>query len=93
MPDVAFSNERAQIFDFHTVSVASSWSQVFSDPKKKIYTLDDLAAKRVAVLRGGIQESFFAQLMAGSQHAYEATPVQSLDQGYEAVVGGRRTPS
>ncbi|PKO63343.1 MAG: hypothetical protein CVU23_11235, partial [Betaproteobacteria bacterium HGW-Betaproteobacteria-17] len=30
MPDVAFSRERAQRYDFHRVSVASSWSQVYT---------------------------------------------------------------
>ena len=88
MPDVAFSNERAQIFDYHTVSVASSWSQVFSHPNRKVFTLADLDGQRVAILQGGIQESFFAQLMAGSKHGYQPVPVQSLDQGYEAVVSG-----
>ena len=89
MPDVAFSSERQQRFDFHQVSVASSWSQIYSRPDLKLYTLADLAGQRVAILQGGIQEKFFAQLMAGGNHAYQPVRVDSLDQGYAAVVAGQ----
>jgi two-component system sensor histidine kinase/response regulator len=89
MPDVAYSSEREQIFDFHQVSVASSWSQVYSQPKLKIRTLADLAGKRVAVLVGGIQQSFFSQLMQSGSYDYREVPVKSLDEGYAAVVSGK----
>ncbi|MDD5334793.1 MAG: response regulator [Rhodoferax sp.] len=88
MPDVAFSTERAQRYDFHTVSVASSWSQVYSNPRVKVMSLSDLGEKRVAVLQGGIQQAFFADLMAGSFYRYQPVPVPSLEQGYAAVVAG-----
>jgi len=89
MPDVAFSSERSLKFDFHTVSVASSWSQVYSSPQLKAMTLTDLAGKRVALLQGGIQQTFFAQLMAGAKLDFQQVPVASLDQGYAAVVAGQ----
>ena len=88
MLDVAFSDERAKIFDFHDASVASSWSQVFGNPQHKIYTLDELDGKRVALLKGGIQETFFAKLMAGGGFTYRPIYVHSLDEGYQAVVTG-----
>lgn len=88
MPDVAHSVERARLFDFHHVSVASSWSQVYSNPSIEVRTLADLAGKRVAMLRGGIQQAFFRQLMAGGDYAYRAVLVDSLEQGYAAVLAG-----
>jgi signal transduction histidine kinase/CheY-like chemotaxis protein len=88
MPDVAFSAERAQRYDFHRVSVANSWSQVYANPQHKVMTLSDLAGKRIAILDGGIQQGFFAQLMTGSGLEYAAVPVKSLDAGYAAVVAG-----
>ena len=88
MPDVAFSSERNQRFDFNRVSVAGSWSQVFADPGQKITTLDDLAGKRVAILEGGIQQAFLTQLMAGGHHAFRPVAIRSLEQGYAAVVAG-----
>ncbi|MHB1062616.1 MAG: transporter substrate-binding domain-containing protein, partial [Thiobacillus sp.] len=89
MPDVAFSSGRAQRYDFHRISVASSWSQVYTRPGLKVHSLADLAGRRVAVLEGGIQQASFARLMAGNRHAYQPVPVQSLDQGYAAVVAGK----
>ncbi|HET6719466.1 MAG TPA: response regulator, partial [Rhodocyclaceae bacterium] len=89
MPDVAFSSERARRFDFHKVSVANSWSQVYSRPDMIFHGVSDLAGMRVAVLQGGIQQTFLAQLMAGSKTPYQPVPVDSLDEGYRAVVDGR----
>ena len=89
MPDVAFSPERAQQFDFHKVSVASSWSQVYSHPDRVFLSITDLAGMRVAILQGGIQQSFFAQLMTGSKIGYQPLPVKTLDEGYQAVIDGR----
>jgi two-component system, sensor histidine kinase and response regulator len=88
MPDVAFSSERAQRFDFHQVSVASSWSQIYSRPDLQIHELVDLADKRVAILQGGIQQDFFEQLMTGVSHRYQPVPVGSLEAGYAAVAAG-----
>lgn len=88
MPDVAFSTERAKRFDFHRVSVASSWSQVYSNPSLRVTQLADLAGKRVALLKGGIQQSFFAQLMALGGFQYQEVLVGTLGAGYEAVQAG-----
>jgi signal transduction histidine kinase/CheY-like chemotaxis protein/HPt (histidine-containing phosphotransfer) domain-containing protein len=89
MPDVAFSNERAKRFSFHKVSVANSWSQVYSHPDLLIQELTDLAGMRVAVLEGGIQQAFLAQLVGGSRIPYVPVPVATLDEGYKAVVDRR----
>lgn len=89
MPDVAYSAERASRFGFHSVSVANSWSQVYSRPGHKVFNLADLDGKRVAMLRGGIQQSFFGQLMAGGGFSFTPVLVQSLDEGYSAVEAGR----
>ncbi|MCK9379479.1 MAG: response regulator [Sulfuritalea sp.] len=88
MPDVAYSIERDWSYDFHSVSVASSWSQVYSNPRLKVMSMADLAGKRVAILQGGIQQSFFAQLMGSGNLGYLPVAVTSLDQGYAAVVAG-----
>ncbi|MDP1612202.1 MAG: response regulator [Sulfuritalea sp.] len=88
MPDVAFSSERAQRFDFHRMSAANSWSQVYSRPDVVLHAVTDLAGMRVAVLEGGIQQSFLAQLMVGSHVSYQPVPVKTLDEGYRAVLDG-----
>jgi signal transduction histidine kinase/DNA-binding response OmpR family regulator/HPt (histidine-containing phosphotransfer) domain-containing protein len=89
MPDVAFSVERAERFAFHRVSVANSWSQVYGHPDLAIQTLVDLADRRIAILKGGIQEQFLAQLLASNRVGYRPVPVDSLEAGYRAVLDGR----
>ena len=89
MPDVAISSERLQLFDFHQVSVANSWSQVYAHPDRVLHALSDLAGMRVAVLQGSIQQAFLAQLAAGASVPYQPVLVGSLDEGYQAVVAGR----
>jgi signal transduction histidine kinase/DNA-binding response OmpR family regulator/HPt (histidine-containing phosphotransfer) domain-containing protein len=89
MPDVAFSIERTRHYDFHKVSVASSWSQIYSHPDLVIQTLGDLAGMRVAILEGGIQQSFLTQLVTGNKIPFEPVLVKSLAEGYEAVLAGQ----
>jgi signal transduction histidine kinase/CheY-like chemotaxis protein/HPt (histidine-containing phosphotransfer) domain-containing protein len=89
MPDVAFSTERARRFSFHRVSVANSWSQVYAHPDIVIQELADLAGMRVAVLEGGIQQAFLAQLAGGGKIPWQPVPVGSLEEGYRAVVDRR----
>jgi len=88
MPDVAYSVERSQRFNFHSVSVASSWSQIYSQPDLRVMSFADLAGKRIAVLQGGIQQKFFSDLMESGSYPYIPVPVSSLDQGYAAVMAG-----
>jgi signal transduction histidine kinase/DNA-binding response OmpR family regulator/HPt (histidine-containing phosphotransfer) domain-containing protein len=89
MPDVAFSAERAQRFSFHRISVANSWSQVYSHPDLVIQSINDLAGMRVAILQGGIQETFLTQLLEGSRIPHQMVTVKSLDEGYQAVLDGQ----
>lgn len=88
MPDVAFTAERAQRFDFHRMSVASSWSQVYSHPFRDITGLSDLQDARIALLRGGVQFGFLQQLLLGAGIEFRPVLVDSLEQGYEAVERG-----
>ncbi len=89
MPDVAFSEERSRRFDFHAVSVASSWSQIYTRGDLLVQGVKDLEGRRIAVLRGGVQESYVANLLdeAGVKHAL--VRVDSLTDAYEAVAAGR----
>jgi len=89
MPDVAYSSERAQELDFNEVSVAASWSQVYSHPDLKILSLADLEGRRVAVLAGGVQEAFLERLMQASGLEYQSLPVLALEQGYALVQTGQ----
>ncbi len=64
MPDVAYSDERDQQFDFHQIPALYSWSQLYQRPGAGIQSVLDLGDKRVAVLRGSIQQSYLENLLS-----------------------------
>lgn len=89
MPDVAYSTERAKLFDFHRNSVANSWSQVYTRADVDVQSITDLGGRRIAILDGGIQQSFLERLMKEERLAFEQLRIKSLADGYEHVVSGR----
>ena len=63
MPDVARSPEREALYDFHSLPVLHSWSQIYRMPGSEIHSLLDLQGKRVAVLKGSVQRATFLSMM------------------------------
>ena len=89
MPDVAYSVQRDQRFDFHRVPVMHSWSQIYRDPAMPIYSILDLDGKRVALLEGSIQAQLFNELVAGFGVKPRLLPVASLDEAFRLVASGQ----
>ncbi|MBP6901472.1 MAG: transporter substrate-binding domain-containing protein [Burkholderiaceae bacterium] len=89
MPDVAYNEERDKRFDFHAVSVASSWAQIYSTEGLRVRSAADLAGKRIAMLRGGVQQPFVARLLAEAGASHEPVLVDTLLQAYQAVAAGQ----
>ncbi len=54
MPDVAYTTERDEIFDFSQETVYVSWSMVYASEGLKIESILDLAGKSIAVMQGSI---------------------------------------
>lgn len=54
MPDVAYSEERQQLYDFSHEVVYTSWSKIYRRPGTDIQSIIDLEAKTIAVLKGSI---------------------------------------
>ncbi|MFO7881316.1 MAG: transporter substrate-binding domain-containing protein [Kosmotogaceae bacterium] len=88
MPDVAFSEERAEKYDFHEKPVLESWSRVYAPAESKIIDLNDLNGKRIAVLSESIQEEIFSQLMSGFGYEVTLVPANSLTQAFELARDG-----
>jgi len=82
MPDVAYSAERDLKFDFHKTPVAESWSYVYAAPGESIAKVSDLQGKRVAVLKGSIQEAEFAQMAKGFGYDITLVPTASLTEAF-----------
>jgi len=54
MPDVAYTEERAALYDFSEETVYVSWSRVYARKGVNIESILDLEGKNVAVLRGSV---------------------------------------
>ncbi|MCX7680776.1 MAG: ATP-binding protein [Anaerolineae bacterium] len=89
MPDVAYSAERDEIYDFHQTPVLESWSRVYASPSSPIREIADLDGKRIAVLRRSIQQTVFAQLMEGFGYQVTLIPTDSPAQAFELAAKGQ----
>ncbi len=88
MSDVAWSEDRDAWMDFHEDEVLESWSQVFANPGADIEHWADLDGKRLAVLRGSIQEESLAGLIRGLGYSTEFVPADSWEEAFDLVRTG-----
>ena len=88
MPDVAYSKERDELFDFHKTPVIESWSSVYSSPGGAISTLADLKGKRIAVLDGSIQQTIFQELMSGFGYEVTIIPAKTYKEAFSMAEDG-----
>lgn len=54
MVDVAYSEERAELFDFNSVEILNNWGIIYKEEGSDIDSIDDLDGAIVAVMRGSI---------------------------------------
>ncbi len=54
MPDVAYSEEREELFDFSNRKVYTSWSRIYVKKDNTIYDILDLENKKIAVLKNSV---------------------------------------
>ena len=85
MPDVAFTEQRAQQFDFHETPALLSWSQIYKRKDVSIRAITDLGGKRIAVVAGSIQAPFLQNLLGSFGVAATLVYVDSFEQGFEQV--------
>ena len=88
MPDVAYSPERDQKYDFHRIPVAESWSQVYANPRAQVNGINDLNGRRVAVLKGSIQQTVFEQYMRGFGYEVTIVSTESLEEAFKLAANG-----
>lgn len=89
MPDVAWTEQRAQQYDFHKVPALLSWSQLYRHPDVRIGSMLDLAGKRIAVVDGSVQQEYLSHALAGFALKADLVSVRSFAEGFEAVAEGR----
>ncbi|SEP04830.1 EAL domain-containing protein [Aquisalimonas asiatica] len=88
MPDVAASEAREAVFDFHDVPVTQGWSQFYAQPDSEIRALEDLEGLRVAVLAESQQQIQLEDWAAEAAYGYELLPRSSMADVLEAVASG-----
>ncbi len=85
MPDVAYNEARARLYDFHRVPALNSWSQLYRHEGTGIVSMMDLQGKRVAVLDGSVQQEYLKSLLDGFGLRTELVAVPSLREGFARV--------
>ncbi|WP_404378044.1 EAL domain-containing protein [Vreelandella aquamarina] len=88
LPDVAWSEERAQRLAFHSEPVMHSWSQLYQSSDSQIEAILDLEQSRIAVVEGSIQQQYLASITERFNIAVTWLPVDSFAAGFQAVANG-----
>jgi signal transduction histidine kinase len=88
MPDVAYSDIRAQRFDFNRLTVLSSWLQAYSRKDCFVESVADLDGKKIAVLKGGIQERICMDIRKVFDLQFDLLTRPDYDATIEAVESG-----
>lgn len=85
MPDVAYTELRAQGFDFHKIPALLSWSQIYKRKDVAIQTITDLSGMRIAAVVGSTQAQYLQNLLGSFAIAATLVHVDSFEQGFEQV--------
>jgi ABC-type amino acid transport substrate-binding protein len=89
MPDVAYNEQRAKLFDFHKVPALLSWSQLYKRKGDSVQAITDLQGKRIAVVDGSVQAPFLENLLGSFAVAATWVHADSFEQGFEQVRQGK----
>ncbi|MFA7400188.1 MAG: GAF domain-containing protein, partial [Sideroxydans sp.] len=89
MPDVAESAQRLATMDFHQTPALKSWSQLYRRFEAKIDSVTELEHKRVAVLKGSIQEAEFKNIIWSFGVAVELVSANTPLQVFELAKSGQ----
>ncbi|HPC37705.1 MAG TPA: ATP-binding protein [Exilispira sp.] len=82
MVDVAYSKERAIIYDFNKIAVLESFSKIYSNKSLRIRKLSDLNGKKIAVLDSSIQEKNLILLKQNLFYNYELVKASSFQDAF-----------
>ncbi len=89
MSDVALSGDREKLYVFHKEPVLASWNQIYTRRDSGIRSLLDLSGKRIAVLRGSMQQDYVQQMIGGFSINATLVPEPDFAAAFRAVREGR----
>ncbi|PKO13419.1 MAG: hypothetical protein CVU39_19645 [Chloroflexi bacterium HGW-Chloroflexi-10] len=88
MPDVAYSPERDELYDFHHIPAGESWSRVYTNSQVVINRIDQINGQTVAVLNGSIQQTELEQTIRNNGFDVSIVTAQSLEEVFQLVAEG-----
>ncbi|VFU12526.1 conserved hypothetical protein [anaerobic digester metagenome] len=88
MPDVAFSLERHEKFDFNAEPILNSWSSVYARKSKNINNIYDLNGLKIAVLKGSIQQKVIEQMAKGFDLQISFIESRSFEEAFDLTAKG-----
>lgn len=89
MPDVARTQEREALYQFHSTPALMSWSQVYTAQDIQLSTLLDLDNKTIAVLEGSTQQHYLQNLVSSFSLNVKWLMLDDMDDVFEAVAAGK----
>jgi len=88
MMDVAYSDERDEIFDFCENNVLSNWAQIYLRRDLQVDLFTDLDNMKIATLRGGIHLTRLEGLIEGFGLHCEIVQVDDYETVFELLQAG-----
>ena len=88
MTAIAYSNERAQRFDFNEETILANWGRVFCAPDRQIESILDMEGLRLAIIPEDIYSQEFQRLARGFQVAVEYVETQNYATALATVQRG-----
>lgn len=86
---VAYSPERAQLFDFTTVTAFNQWGQIYISKDSSIASYPDLNGKRIAVVKNNTHDRALKALLPQFGVTAAFVEVERLEDVFEAIQSGR----
>ena len=88
MPDVALTQAREALYQFHAEPVLSDWFQIYARPGSGIRSLLDLDGKSVSLLDRSIQQDAFEEALDGFGLQVNLLPLPDYAEAFAAVERG-----
>ena len=86
---IAYSEQRAQRFDFSNQILVSNWGVIYRNPSAKVSSILDLQGKRVALIAGATHSLALISLLEKFDVTYTEIPVKSYVEAFEFVARDR----
>lgn len=88
LPDLAWTADRAERFDFHRRAALHSWSQLYSKAGENYLSVFQLEGKRIALLEQSVQQTEFKEMMDDFGIGVSIIGVSHYDRAFELLQQG-----